>query len=88
MPICHLHYEAAPCKQCAAGVLTRGSDRLRLPSIITFKETTFENIYDPWERPRPIDNPETLRQECAKRGVTSHYLRDSLLWRSGERRWV
>lgn len=89
--ICHLHYAEQPCEQCAvAAVLARAG--IATPrgfhSVIVFKEGVFEHIYDPWETPVPIDNPETLRAECEKRGVTSHYLRDSLLWRSGARRWV
>lgn len=89
MLICQLHYAARPCEQCAASQASPPLPHgLAAPAVIVFKEAVFEHMYHPWERPVPISTPERLRDECNARGVTSEYLRDSGLWRSGPRRWV
>jgi hypothetical protein len=93
--ICHLHYKAFPCDDCDAravlarvfGAFSERSASPGAPAVIVFKEAIFEHIYDPWETPRPIDNPQTLRDECDARGVTSVYLRDSGLWRTHNPKW-
>lgn len=91
--ICHLHY----CRreECEERHASPDSTRVELnsgdigaPAIITFKPAVFEHIYAPWEKPERIETPQRLREECAKRGVTSEYLHNSLLWRSGPTRWV
>lgn len=69
-------------------MLPDGEPSIGAPAVITFKPAVFEHMYNAWETPRVIETPQELRAECAKRGVTSEYLRDSLLWRSGPDRWV
>lgn len=90
--ICYIHSCEQPCEQCAHARLIHrlfGSiTHSHAPAVIVFKPGVFEHIYDPWETPRVIDTPQELRRECEKRGVESHYLRDSLLWRSrADREW-
>lgn len=86
--ICHLHYETLPCVQCANRAAHTPYEGLPAPNIIIFKEHTNENLFHEWEKPHPVSTPEQLRDMCNERGETSHYLRDSLIWKSGPRRWV
>ena len=89
--ICHLHYCTTPCDQCAVEAFLRrvaprearpSEPLVAAPAVITFRPAVFEHMYHPWETPRVIDTPADLLAETAARGVTSEYLRDSLLWRS------
>ena len=90
--ICYIHSCEKPCDHCAFAYFLRHvfgpPAHSGASAVITFKPAIFEHIYDPWETPRVIETPQELRAECAKRGVESHYLRDSLLWHSrAAREW-
>lgn len=88
--ICHLHY--CHRDECEALHIENASispqNGIGAPAVITFKPAVFEHIYDQFETPRVIETPAELRRECAKRGVTSEYLANSGIWRSGSDRWV
>ena len=97
MIICQRHYCAKPCDACAhdaflsrvstASSEARVSVDIASPAVIVFKPLIFEHMFHPWERPRAFDSPRELRAESERRGVTTHYLRDSTLWRSRDPRW-
>lgn len=78
------HWSDEPCERCDAW----RTAPVCAPATQTFTDITLEHMYDPWETPRPISSREELRQECIKRDVTSQYLRDSMLFRSGPTRWI
>jgi hypothetical protein len=78
------HWNTESCDRCDADMLAEP----RTPFIQFFDERTYEHMYDPWETPRPISSREELRVECERRGVYSHDLRDSIVWKSGPTRWV
>ena len=88
--ICHLHY--CNREECVErhGVASGGmsSCGVASPAVITFKPAVFEHMYSAWETPRVMETPQQLREECNRRGLTSEYLRDSGLWRSGPDRWI
>lgn len=90
--LCYLHYCPKPCAQCAHDrFLARVFPPQRIArstSVISFGEHVYDNIFHPWEKPFPISSPEQLRQECVARGVNSERLQNSMIWRSGETRWI
>lgn len=94
--ICHLHYKSTPCEDCGARaiikrmfpLLVRVHPEVGSPAVITFKPAIFEHLYHLWEKPREIDTPQALREECESRGMYSEYLRDSTIWRAPSKRWV
>jgi hypothetical protein len=90
--ICHLHYTTQPCESCAVSALLARAGLLpvstpRYHSVVSFGEHTLDNMFHPWEKPYPITSREQLRVECEQRGLYSHYLRDSMTFHSGPRRW-
>lgn len=92
MLTCHLHYCAQPCESCAAEAFLRKvfpsvARTTSSPAVITFKEAVYDNMFHPWEKPHAISDPGQLREECTKRGVYSHQLRDSLIWKSRPPTW-
>lgn len=78
------HWSDEPCERCDGW----RDAPVTAPATQTFGETTFEHMFDPWEKPHPVSSREELRQVCERRGVYSHYLRDSIVFPSGPRRWV
>lgn len=92
MIVCQRHYAARPCDACAhdaflARVFPRSETIIVSPAVITYKPHVFTHMFHPWETPRAFDSPRELRAESERRGVTTHYLRDSTLWRSRDPRW-
>jgi hypothetical protein len=85
------HLDNEPCAACEADkarTAALGARPLAAPALQFFGEHVFEHMYDPWEKMPTISSPEVLRQEAEKRGLTSEYLRDSLIHKSGPNRWV
>lgn len=90
--ICHLHYQQQPCEQCGVNAFLRRVGLLadtprRYHSVQSFGEIVIDNMFAPWETPFPVTSREQLREECAKRGVYSQYLLDSVHWHAGGRKW-
>jgi hypothetical protein len=77
------HWNTEACERCASDA----ERPLAIPYVQSFNERIYEHMYDPWETPRPISSREELRQECVKRGVFSHDLRDSMVFKSGPTKW-
>jgi hypothetical protein len=89
--ICHLHYcnrDECEALHTQFSSAQGRSDGIGAPAVIVFQPAVFEHIYDQFETPRVIETPQELRRECARRGVTSEYLANSGIWRSGPERWV
>jgi hypothetical protein len=89
------HRSDEPCSRCwyesqRGGHFQGAAPTVLLrPYIVSFPdELVMEHAFAAWERPHPVSSREELRRLCNERGVTSHYLRDSTVWRSGEQRWV
>ncbi len=78
------HWSDEPCERCD-GWRERP---IAMPAAQSFGEHVLEHMFHPWETPYPVTSREQLRQECEKREVYSHYLRDSMGWHSGPRRWI
>jgi len=79
------HLIGEPCERCEADMAAAP----RTPAVVSFPdELVMEHAFDPWDPVRPVSSREELRQLCNKQGVTSHYLRDSMVWKTGETRWV
>jgi hypothetical protein len=78
------HVMGDPCARCDAQM----SGPICTPAIQSFPEAIYDNMYHPWETPKPISSREELRQECERRGVYSHSLRDSMHFKSGPTRWI
>lgn len=82
------HMSDEPCTACDE-TRKRNIISLRPPAIHRFPEDfKNEHAFHPWELVVPVSSREELRQQCADRGVESHYLRDSSTWRSGRTRWI
>ncbi len=89
------HRSDEPCSRCWYEAVGRPHFAGQLPTstfapfVSSFPEDlVYEHAFDPWERPRPVSSREELRQMCLRQGVTANYLRDSIVWRSGEQRWI
>lgn len=82
--ICHLHYEAVPCAQCASRKASTVREGLPAPSLILFKEGVYEHLD---LTPQHIATPQQLRDACERNGLTSQYLRDSLVFRERNPKW-
>lgn len=79
------HRSDAPCTRCWA----EWRREARAPLVVSFPDELFmEHAFDPWDRVRPVSSREGLRQLCEAQGVTSHYLRDSMTWKTGPNRWI
>jgi hypothetical protein len=74
------HPLGAPCARCTAEMARAPA----APRIHTFHTGLYEHLDT---NPVRIDNPQQLRDECAVRGLTSHYMEDSETWRKRVSRW-
>jgi len=78
------HRKDEPCDHCDAA----RARPIAAPLAISFGEHVFEHMFTIDEPVRPFTSREELRQECIKRGVTSDYLANTTMFKSGPDRWI
>lgn len=80
------HMSDEPCATC-------DEDRRRgvifAPAVQSFpSDFICEHAFHEGERPHPVSSRRELNELVTSRGLTSEYLRDSSVWKSGADRWI